>query len=47
MEEQTFEAHKIIESNIQDLTNEKALIRAGHTELASMAEDIKNRLGES
>ncbi|KAJ8687987.1 hypothetical protein QAD02_023782 [Eretmocerus hayati] len=44
LEEQTANAHQIIESNIKDLTNEKALIRAGHSQLAAMAEDIKKKL---
>ncbi|KAL7302784.1 hypothetical protein TKK_0004825 [Trichogramma kaykai] len=44
LEEQTANAHKIIETNIEDLTKEKALIRIGHDQLAAMTEDIKNRL---
>ncbi|XP_058792606.1 protein brambleberry-like [Phymastichus coffea] len=44
LEEQTHAAHKIIESNIEDLTEEKALIRAGHEQLAAMTEDIQKKL---
>ena len=45
LEEQTIFTHKMMESNIKELTDEKALIRAGHDQLASMTEDIKSRLG--
>ena len=35
-----------IESNMKDLTSEKALIAAGHRELASMTDRIRQQLGE-
>lgn len=38
-------AHNLVTSNLRELNNEKALIRSGHTQLAIMAEDIKNKLG--
>ncbi|XP_023245910.1 protein brambleberry-like isoform X2 [Copidosoma floridanum] len=44
LEEQTITAQKIVETNIQELTEEKALIKAGHIQLASMTEDIKKKL---
>ncbi|XP_011499330.1 PREDICTED: protein brambleberry-like [Ceratosolen solmsi marchali] len=44
LEKQTVAAHKIIKLNMQDLTNEKALIRTGHSQLATMTEDIKMKL---
>lgn len=37
-------AHNLVTSNLRELNNEKALIRSGHTQLAIMAEDIKNKL---
>ncbi|XP_029167264.1 protein brambleberry-like [Nylanderia fulva] len=37
-------AHNLVTSNLRELNNEKALIRSGHTQLAAMAEDIKNKL---
>lgn len=36
----------MIESNIEDLTEEKALIRSGHEQLATMTEDIQKKLGK-
>ncbi|OXU28535.1 hypothetical protein TSAR_008980 [Trichomalopsis sarcophagae] len=47
LEEQSVAAHKIIESNIEDLTNEKALIKAGHAQLANMTEEIKRKLDKA
>lgn len=38
-------AHNLVTSNLRELNNEKALIRTGHTLLASMAEDIRDKLG--
>ncbi|KAL6433450.1 hypothetical protein ACFW04_006529 [Cataglyphis niger] len=37
-------AHNLVTSNLRELNNEKALIRTGHTLLASMAKDIKDKL---
>ncbi|KAH0550330.1 protein brambleberry-like [Cotesia glomerata] len=37
-------SHKFVANNIRELTNEKALIRSGHAQLATMTEDIKNKL---
>ncbi|CAL1682172.1 unnamed protein product [Lasius platythorax] len=37
-------AHNLVTSNLRELNNEKALIRSGHSQLAAMAEDIKNKL---
>lgn len=37
-------AHNLVASNLRDLNNEKALIRAGHMQLSIMTEDIKKRL---
>ncbi|XP_008554835.1 protein brambleberry isoform X3 [Microplitis demolitor] len=37
-------AHKFVANNIRELTNEKALIRTGHLQLATMTEDIKKKL---
>lgn len=39
-------AHKFVANNIRELTNEKALIRTGHLQLATMTEDIKKKLGK-
>lgn len=39
-------SHKFVANNIRELTNEKALIRSGHAQLATMTEDIKNKLGK-
>ncbi|XP_072174575.1 protein brambleberry-like [Diadema setosum] len=36
-----------VESNIRDLTREKALIAAGHQELAEMTDNIKHQLDEA
>lgn len=38
-------AHMLVKMNLKELNNEKALIRSGHTQLAVMTEDIKNKLG--
>lgn len=38
-------AHNLVTSNLRELNNEKALIRTGHNLLASMAEDIRDKLG--
>lgn len=38
-------AHRLVTNNLRELTNEKALIRSGHTLLATMTEDIRKRLG--
>ncbi|KZC04495.1 hypothetical protein WN55_05309, partial [Dufourea novaeangliae] len=40
-------AQKLVTSNLRELSNEKALIRMGHAQLAVMAEDIKNKLAEA
>ncbi|KAM0734027.1 Protein brambleberry [Formica fusca] len=37
-------AHNLVTSNLRELNNEKALIRTGHNLLASMAEDIRDKL---
>lgn len=37
-------AHNLVTSNLRELAKEKALILSGHTQLAAMAEDIKNKL---
>ncbi|XP_044007737.1 protein brambleberry-like [Aphidius gifuensis] len=37
-------AHNLVASNLRELNNEKALIRAGHMQLSTMTEDIKKRL---
>ena len=34
-----------VESNMRDLTREKALIAAGHQELAAMTSNIRKQLG--
>lgn len=39
-------SHHLVTSNLKDLNNEKALIRAGHAQLAAMTSDIKNKLGK-
>lgn len=39
-------AHNLVASNLRELNNEKALIRAGHMQLSIMTEDIKKRLGK-
>lgn len=38
-------AHNLVTTNLRELSIEKALIRSGHTELAAMASDIRNKLG--
>ncbi|OAD55968.1 hypothetical protein WN48_04093 [Eufriesea mexicana] len=40
-------AHNLVTTNLRELTNEKALIRLGHTQLAAMADDIKKKLEEA
>ncbi|XP_053989210.1 protein brambleberry-like [Hylaeus volcanicus] len=40
-------AHNLVTSNLRELINERALIRTGHTQLASMAEDIRKKLEEA
>ncbi|XP_076652172.1 protein brambleberry [Halictus rubicundus] len=40
-------AQNLVTSNLRELTNEKALIRLGHTQLAAMAEDIKQKLEQA
>ncbi|KAL2714325.1 protein brambleberry-like [Vespula squamosa] len=37
-------AHKLVTTNLRNLNNEKALIRLGHTQLATMVEDVKEKL---
>ncbi|XP_011297868.1 protein brambleberry isoform X2 [Fopius arisanus] len=37
-------AHKLVTNNLRQLTNEKALMRSGHTLLASITRDIERRL---
>ncbi|KAK2587708.1 hypothetical protein KPH14_003821 [Odynerus spinipes] len=37
-------AHKLVITNLRDLNNEKAMIRLGHTQLAAMVEDVKEKL---
>jgi hypothetical protein len=37
--------HEFVALNLRQLTREKALIAAGHHELAKMTEDVKNKLG--
>ncbi|KAG7212647.1 hypothetical protein KM043_012930 [Ampulex compressa] len=37
-------AHNLVTTNLRDLSNERALIRMGHAQLAAMAEDIRNKL---
>lgn len=39
-------AHTLVTANLRELSNERALIRTGHTQLAAMAEDIKRKLGK-
>lgn len=43
---QTF-AHNLVTTNLRELTNERALIRAGNAQLAEMAETIKKKLEEA
>ncbi|CAK9826864.1 Protein brambleberry [Anthophora retusa] len=40
-------AHNIVATNLRELSNEKALIRSGHAQLAAMADDIKKKLEEA
>ena len=40
-------AYNLVTRNLRDLSNEKALIKTGHTQLAAMAEDIKTKLEEA
>ncbi|XP_043674728.1 protein brambleberry-like isoform X2 [Vespula pensylvanica] len=37
-------AHKLVTTNLRNLNNEKALIRLGHAQLATMVEDVKEKL---
>lgn len=39
-------AHKLVTNNLRNLNNEKALIRLGHSQLATMVEDVKEKLGK-
>lgn len=38
-------AHNLVTTNLKELNNEKALIRSGYSQLATMTEDIRNKLG--
>nr|XP_033321462.1 protein brambleberry-like [Megalopta genalis]XP_033321471.1 protein brambleberry-like [Megalopta genalis] len=40
-------AQQLVTSNLRELSNEKALIRLGHSQLAAMAEDIKKKLEQA
>ncbi|XP_076236306.1 protein brambleberry isoform X2 [Calliopsis andreniformis] len=40
-------AHNLVTTNLRELSNERALIRTGHAQLAAMAEDIKRKLEEA
>ena len=40
-------AYNLVTTNLRDLSNERALIRTGHTQLAAMAEDIRTKLEEA
>ncbi|XP_066583144.1 protein brambleberry-like [Prorops nasuta] len=50
MQQQTYlkdaqiSAHNLVTTNLRELNNEKALIRAGHAQLVVMTEDIKKKL---
>ncbi|XP_043493018.1 protein brambleberry-like [Polistes fuscatus] len=37
-------AHKMVTNNLKSLNNEKALIRLGHAQIATMMEDVKKKL---
>ncbi|XP_014613458.1 PREDICTED: protein brambleberry-like [Polistes canadensis] len=37
-------AHKMVTNNLKNLNNEKALIRLGHAQIATMVEDVKKKL---
>lgn len=37
-------AHKLVITNLRDLSSEKAMIRLGHTQITSMIEDLKKSL---
>ncbi|XP_015180889.1 PREDICTED: protein brambleberry-like [Polistes dominula] len=37
-------AHKMVTNNLKNLNNEKALIRLGHAQIATMVEDVKRKL---
>lgn len=39
-------AHNIVATNLRELSNERALIRSGHAQLAAMTEDIRRKLGK-
>lgn len=38
-------AYNLVTTNLRELNNEKALIRSGHAQLATMANDIRKKLG--
>ncbi|XP_003249531.1 protein brambleberry [Apis mellifera] len=40
-------AHNLVTTNLRELNNEKALIRSGHAQLATMANDIRKKLEEA
>ncbi|PBC33274.1 hypothetical protein APICC_01297 [Apis cerana cerana] len=40
-------AHNFVTTNLRELNNEKALIRSGHAQLATMANDIRKKLEEA
>ncbi|EZA58740.1 hypothetical protein DMN91_009181 [Ooceraea biroi] len=40
-------AHNLVTTNLRELTNEKALIRSGHAQLAVMAADIRDKLDKA
>ena len=40
-------AHNIVATNLRELSNERALIRSGHAQLAAMTEDIRKKLEEA
>ncbi|XP_063983985.1 protein brambleberry-like isoform X2 [Diachasmimorpha longicaudata] len=44
LEDSQSQSHRLVVNNLRQLTNEKYLIRSGHTLLASMTEDIRKRL---
>ncbi|XP_015123124.1 protein brambleberry [Diachasma alloeum] len=44
LEDSQSTSHRLVANNLRQLTNEKYLIRSGHTLLASMTEDIRTRL---
>lgn len=40
-------AHNLVTTNLRELNDEKALIRSGHSQLAAITEEIKNKLGNN